>query len=170
MTASERTIQVINTISEWTGKVVSWLATFLVFLIVVDVIRRYAFGHGSTIMHEMEYYFYAAIFTLGAAYTLFRKGHIRVDVFYTRWSDRRQAITDAVFFFLLFLPFVVGVIWRGTPFWFRAIEIKEGSAATGGIPYLYLLKGCLPIGFFLLLLQGVSQFLQDLLVIRRKNP
>ena len=170
MSPSELTIKVINTISEWTGKTVSWLATFLVFLTVVDVVRRYAFGHGSAVMHELEFYFFAAIFTLGAAYTLLKKGHIRVDVFYTRWSSRRQVITDIVFFFLLFLPFVVSIIWRGTPFWLRAIEIKEGSPAVGGLPYIYILKGCLPIGFFLLFLQGVSQFLQDLLVIRRKNP
>jgi len=168
MTATERTIRVINAISNWTGKIVSWLATFLVFLIVVDVIRRYAFGRGSAIMHELEFYFYAAIFTLGAAYTLYKKGHIRVDVFSVRWPSRKQAITDIVFFFLLFLPFVVAVIWRSTPFWLRAIDIREGSPSAGGLPYIYLLKGCLPVGFFLLLLQGISQFLQDVLVIRRK--
>ena len=158
----------IDALNDWTGRIVSWLATALVFLIVIDVVRRYAFGRGSAAMHELEFYFFSAIFTLGAAYAMYRKTHIRVDVFYSRWSSRTQAIIDIVFFFLLFLPFVAAVIWRSIPFWLWSIGIREASPSPGGLPYLYMLKGFLPIGFCLLLLQGVSQFLQDVLALGRK--
>ncbi len=148
----------INGFSEWTGRVVAWLVLALVLLISYDVTMRYVFQAGSTALQELEWHIFSLIFLLGAAYTLKHDGHVRVDVFYNaRWmSARGRAWIDLLGCLFFLLPFCILVVYSSWPFVVSAYTFAEGSPDPGGLPYRFLLKAAIPLGFLLLILQGLA--------------
>lgn len=150
--------QSIHCLSEWTGRLIAWLVLALVLLISYDVAMRYIFQAGSTALQELEWHIFSLIFLLGAAYTLKHDGHVRVDVFYNaKWmSARGRAWIDLLGTLFFLLPFCILVVYSSWPFVLSAYEFSEGSPDPGGLPYRFLLKAAIPLGFFLLTLQGLA--------------
>jgi len=156
-------IKRIETISEWSGRAASWLVLLLVLIIGFDVAMRYLFQVGSVALQELEWHLFALIFLLGAAYTFKHGGHVRVDIFYnSRWMDaRRRAWLDLLGGLFFLLPFCLLIIISAGPFVVTAFALGEGSPDPGGLPWRYLLKAAIPVGFALLLLQGVAHMLRS---------
>ncbi len=148
----------IERLSEWTGRATSWLVLAMVLLIAYDVAMRYLFRSGSVALQELEWHLFAVIFLLGAAYTLRHDDHVRVDVLYqSRWmNDRRRAWVDLVGTLIFLVPFCLLIIVSSWPFLSSSFLHGEGSPDPGGLPYRWLLKAAIPIGFGLLLVQGVA--------------
>lgn len=148
----------IEAVSEWTGRVVAWLVPALVLLTVYDVTMRYLFHGGSVALQELEWHLFALLFLLGAAYTFKHDEHVRVDVLHhARWMNpRRRAWVDLVGTLVFLMPFCAVVIATSLPFVTNAFLFAEGSPDPGGLPYRFLLKAAIPIGFGLLMLQGVA--------------
>ena len=154
-------ISYLSKFSEGIGRLTAWLVVALVLLISYDVAMRYLFQSGSIALQELEWHLFALIFLLGAAYTLKHDEHVRVDLFYRhrRSSDRQRAWVN-IFGGLFFLtPFCLLVIINSWPFVQNAFLYNEGSPDPGGLPYRWLLKAMIPLGFGLLLLQGVAEIL-----------
>lgn len=153
----ERLSELIEAANDRLGRTVAWLALIMVLLMAAIVVLRYAFQFGSIAMQESVMYLNAALFTLGASYTLKEQGHVRVDVFYSRFSPRLQALVDLLGTALLLVPaagFIIYVSWDYVSLSWR---IREGSAEASGLPLVYLLKTCLLLLPALLLLQGLSE-------------
>ncbi|WP_448518007.1 TRAP transporter small permease subunit [Rhodoflexus sp.] len=152
-------------INEYIGRGVSWLTTLLVLVFCIDVVIRYVFKSGSVAFYEAEWHIFSIIFLLGAGYSLKHDRHVRVDVFYSRFSPQAKAWVNffGVLFFLL--PFSILVIKASVPYVELSYRINEGSADAGGLPYRYLIKSTMMIGFTLLLLQGIALMLDSLLII-----
>jgi TRAP-type mannitol/chloroaromatic compound transport system permease small subunit len=153
-----RIASLIQNFSEWTGRLVSWLVLILVLIISYDVAMRYLFQSGSVALQELEWHLFALIFLLAAAYTLKHDDHVRVDVFYRSrfMNDRQRAWVDLLGGLLFLLPFCLLLISGSVPFVSNSFGMLEGSPDPGGLPYRYLLKAAIPLGFLLLLLQGLA--------------
>lgn len=162
-----RISNIIEAISERTGRLVAWLVPLMVLVIGYDVAMRYLFQIGSVALQELEWHLFALVFLLGAAYTLKHDGHVRVDIFYrSRYvSDRQRAWVDVLGTLLFLVPFCVLIIASSWPFVMNSFAMGEGSPDAGGLPYRYLLKAAIPLGFALLLLQGIANMLQAVLIL-----
>jgi len=167
----KRLITAIECISEWSGRAVAWLVLAMVLVIIYDVTMRYAFQTGSVALQELEWHLFALLFLLGAAYTLKHDGHVRVDIFYnSRWmTDRRRAMIDLFGGLFLLVPFCLMIIIASLPFVANSFGMGEGSPDPGGLPHRFLLKAAIPVGFSLLLLQGVASMLRALCLLLEKR-
>ncbi|GAA4820550.1 TRAP transporter small permease subunit [Algivirga pacifica] len=166
----ENYISWIGRLSEWTGRVASWLTTLLVVLICLDVALRYVFKEASALLPELEWHLFSLIFLIGAAYTLKHDRHVRVDVFYMRFSPRLKATINLIGALLFLLPFCLLVIDTSIPYIKASYVLQEHSADPGGLPHRYLIKGSIVVGFTLLLLQGMAMAASSLLIIIYGEP
>ena len=139
----------------------------MVLIIVYDVSMRYVFRIGSVGLQELEWHLFSVLFLLGAAYTFKHDSHVRVDVFYNsaKCGDTGRAWINIFGFLFLLLPFSVLIISSSSAFVYNAYVIGEISPDPGGLPYRYLLKAMIPLGFSLLVLQGLSHFMSNLLIV-----
>ena len=152
----------IDRLTKAVGTMVSWLTVVLVLIMVGDVAMRYLFSVTSAASFELEWHLFAGIFLLGAAYTLQQDKHVRVDVFYHRFSKRRQGWVNLVGSLFLLLPFCAVAFWESLSFVEASFNVRETSPDPQGLPARYLIKSVIPIAFFLLGLQGVSVVLKSL--------
>ena len=149
----------IDKISGWSGKIFSFLAVIVVGVISYEVIARYAFNAPTIWAHETMTFLCGIYYVMGGAYTLYLRQHVKIDVFYVRLSPRAKAIVDLVTFPLLFVYLGV-LIWGGTDFAWSSFVSHETTGSTWSPP-VYPLKMSVPVGAFLMLLQGVPKFIRD---------
>jgi TRAP-type mannitol/chloroaromatic compound transport system permease small subunit len=124
-----------------------------------NALVRYAFGQSSNAWLEIQWYLFGAIFLLGAAWTLERNEHVRVDIIYGHLSPRAQAWVDLLggLFFLMPAAAIIAVLsW---PFFVESYAIHEMSNNAGGL-LRWPVKLLIPIGFALLALQGLSEIIK----------
>lgn len=158
-------IRIMDAFSEKTGTVVSWLSTMLVIAVFYDVIMRYVFRNGSIAVQELQWHIFSVIFLLGAAFTLKRDGHVRVDIIYTKLSRKSKAWIDFLCTFIFLIPFCIIIIYSTKMFVMSSWAVREISPDPGGLPFRYLLKLMIPTGFVFLILQGISEGFKNLLII-----
>ena len=147
------------------GYYVSWLTGLLVLIVSFDVFTRYFLKESSVAVQELEWHVFALIFLMGAAYTLKADEHVRVDIFYSRLSEKKKAWINFIGTLLFLFPFCVIIIYASFDYVTSSFSIFESSPNPGGLPARYLLKAVIPISFFFILLQGFSLLLKSLLVI-----
>jgi len=152
----------LDRIAELVGNAAAWVALALVLSTFTVVMLRYLFQLGWIAMQESILYLHASLFLLGAAYTLKKDGHVRVDIFYRGFSAKRKALVDLLGSLLLLLPVCSFLLWASWDYVTIAWSIHEGSQEAGGLPYVYLLKTLIPVAVLLLILQGISQALSSL--------
>ncbi len=167
VTLSHRFIFGINALNRWVGRGISWLMLLIVLIIIYDVWMRYLFNQGSVFLQELQWHLFAVSFLLAAAYTYQYEGHVRVDIIdHSRWMNaRKRAWIDMFGDLFMLIPFSILVIYSSSHFVWGAWSANEGSPDPGGIPYRYILKSMVIVGFSLLTLQGVSHFLEKLLFV-----
>jgi len=149
-----------------TGQWTSWIALVIVLLMAANVLLRYLFSEGSVWAQELEWHLLVPLILFGMSYALRHGDHVRVDIVYGRFSERNKAIVDLVSA-LLTVAVAALVIWFSLNYVQQAYVIDEGSPDPGGIPHRYLIKGLIPAGFALLLLQAVANALAAAERLRR---
>ena len=152
----------MEAVSTWTGRAVSWASLALVLLVTFDVALRYLLGVSFVADEELEWHLFSIMFLLGAAHTLKKGGHVRVDVLYQRLPRRGRAAVDLAGSLLFLFPGCFLVIKTSLPFVKASWMMHEGSPDPGGLPARYLLKAAIPVGFGLVALQGIPFFLRAL--------
>ncbi|MBF0241380.1 MAG: TRAP transporter small permease subunit [Desulfamplus sp.] len=162
-------IKIMDAFSEKIGVVVSWLSTALVISVFYDVIMRYVFKNGSIAIQELQWHIFSVIFLLGAAYTLKQNGHVRVDILYIKFSKKTKAWIDFLCTFIFLIPFCIVIIYSTKMFIMGSWAVREISPDPGGLPFRYVLKAMIPVGFVLLILQGISEGFKNLLIIIGKD-
>ena len=163
-------INFIDSINEHIGKTISWLTLFMVLVMFGIVVMRYVFNEGSIAVQESVMYMHALVFMLGAAFTLKRDGHVRVDIFYNRMSNRGKSLVNLLGNLLLLLPVCIFIFWSSWDYVIEAWRIKESSREAGGLPWIYLLKTSILIMATLLILQAFANMLRDISSIINKTP
>lgn len=154
-------LHLIDQLSERVGRAVSWLSLLLVLVVVTDVFFRYGFNLSAAWVMELEWHLFTMLFILSAAYTFRHDKHVRVDVWYHRFSPRDQALVNLIGNLLLLLPWLGMLIYSSTLFAFDAWKLRESSPDPGGLPARYLIKGVIPLGLTLLFLQGIADTLRQ---------
>lgn len=157
--------QRLEDLSEWTGRGIAWLTLLMVLITFLVVVLRYAFNTGWIAMQESVTYLHATVFMLGAAYTLKHNAHVRVDIFYHKFSPRQKALVDLAGSVLLLLPVCGFILWSSWGYVLDSWGILEGSPETSGLPLIYLLKTVLLLMPVLLILQNIAQILQCLQIL-----
>ena len=165
----QRTIDFIDKLIDRIGRTASWLALAMVLLVVVIVMLRYVFQFGSIALQESVMYVNALIFSLGAAYTLKEQGHVRVDILYSRLSERSKALVDLLGAALFLLPSTLFIIWVSWDYVSVSWQIRERSPDPSGLSYVYLLKATILILPGLLIVQGSAQALKALKKIKQSQ-
>jgi TRAP-type mannitol/chloroaromatic compound transport system permease small subunit len=159
----------IDKLSERLGYYTSWLTFILVLIICYDVFTRYVLNISSVGLQEMEWHIFALIFLMGGAYTLKIDDHVRVDVFYTNFSEKKKAWVNFLGSVLFLIPFCVLLIITSYGFVKTSFIMGETSPDAGGLPARYILKAFIPISFFFILLQGISLALKSWFKIFTKD-
>lgn len=148
-------MKLLERINDWIGRAVAWLTLVMVLLMLAIVIGRYLFNAGSIAMQEAVVYLHAMVFMLGAGYALNQDQHVRVDIFYRRFTQRGKDWVDLLGSVLLLLPVCVYLIDASADYVQTSWRIREGSPEAGGLPLVYLLKTLIPAAAALLALQGI---------------
>lgn len=159
----------IDTISEYVGRIFSYLIVILTLIISYETIVRYFFDNPTIWISETSNYLFGTFVVLGGCYTLKHKGHVAMDLLYNRLSFRTQALIDIITFFI-FAAFMLALFTQGLD---RAIAATQFMERSGSIwnPYLFPIKWVLPIGAFLLLLQGIAKLIRDIMtVVKGEDP
>jgi len=137
------------------GRATSWLALVIVVLMAVNVILRYLFSYGTVWAQELEWHLLAPLILFGMSYALLHGEHVRVDVLYAKFSAANKLRVD-VAGSLLCIAISVIVIWLSIKYVQQAWVIDEKSPDPGGLPYRWVLKALIPVGFFFLILQSIA--------------
>lgn len=158
-------IRASDSLSEWIGKIASWCSILMVVVTFYIVITRYVFNTGSIAIQESIIYLNALLFLLTAGYTLKHDGHVRVDIFYGPASPRYKAWVNFLGSLFLLLPVSIFILWVSWDYVASAWRIRESSPEAGGIPYVYLLKSLITVMAGLVILQGVTEALRNVLFL-----
>ena len=156
----------LEAVNQAVGSAVRWLALFMVLLQFAVVVLRYVFGISFIFLNEGVLYMHAALFMLGAGYTLLVDAHVRVDIFYSKLAPRGRAAIDLAGALGFLLPSMMVIAWFTWPSVRNSWAVFEGPISVGGIPASFLLKSLIPAFCVLLALQGIACGLRDLLRLR----
>ncbi len=155
----------IDVINKKIGEWVSYFTFLMAAITFVIVILRYGFNLGWIAMQESVVYLHAAVFLLGSAYTLQLDGHVRVDVFYRRFSDKRKALVNLVGTLFLLLPIMLFITLVSWHYVLESWQTLEGSMESGGLPFLYVLKSFILLFSITMLLQGISEVIKQSMIL-----
>lgn len=161
-----KALTVIESVVERIGRGVAWMTLAMVLVMLTIVVLRYVFNEGSIKLQESVIYLHSLVFLLGAAYTLQRDGHVRVDIFYRGMTERGRALVDALGVVFLLLPTCLFVLIVSLPYVAESWRLLEGSREPGGLPGIFLLKTLIPLAMVLLILQGLVVLLR---AVRRRR-
>lgn len=152
----------LDRVNSLVGRAARWLALLMLLAQFLVVVLRYLFGTSYIWGTETVLYLHAALFMLGAGYTLLVDGHVRVDIFYAGLGERGRALVDLLGTLLFLLPTCLVILWFTWRFTWNSWAIREGPISVGGIPASFLLKTLIPTFAILLLIQGTSLLLRSL--------
>lgn len=166
-----RILNVIDAMSDWSGKLVAMLIIPMIGGLTYEVIARYAFNAPTIWAYDVTYMLYGSHFMLGAAYTLGKGGHIRTDFFYANWSPQVQGRVDTISYLLFFFPGIIFFFLAGWEHAYHSWSIREASEVSSWRPPIYPFKMVVPVSALLLLLQGVSEVVKSsYAAFSRKGP
>lgn len=148
-------VRALESAVEQAGRLSAWILLALVGLILYDALMRYLFAEGSIALQELEWHLFDLVMLLSVAYTLKYNRHVRVDIFYHSFSPEVKRKIDLAGYLLLVLPFAALVTYMALDFVAMSFSQQEGSANPGGLPFRYLIKGVMLLGFALLFLQAL---------------
>ena len=160
----------LHAINEVTGKAIAWLTLLMMLVTFSVVLLRYMFDLGWVAMQESVVYMHATVFMLGAAYTMKHQGHVRVDIFYQRFTMNTRAWVDLIGTLLLLFPVSIFIAWMGWEYVVDAWRVHEGSREAGGLPGVFLLKSLIILMPTLLIVQGLAMLIEQILVISGNQP
>ena len=153
----------------WLARTVSWCVPVMAVLVLVIVVLRYGFNTGAIAAQETVQYLHAAIFMLGAAVAVQADQHVRVDIFYRRFSARQQAWVNGLGHVVFTLPLCGLIGWGSWDYVTDSWSAREASPEPGGLPFVYLLKTLIPAMAVLLALQGLAQIARALTILRQRD-
>ena len=157
--------RLVDVVGEWT----SWIALVIVALMATNVLLRYVFHTGSVWSQELEWHLLVPLILFGTSYALRHGDHVRVDIVYGKFTERNKTIVDLVSAILCVVISAL-FIWFSLHYVQQSYVIGESSQDPGGLPYRYLLKGLIPIGFALLLAQSIASALGSIEKLRTSKP
>jgi TRAP-type mannitol/chloroaromatic compound transport system permease small subunit len=149
----------IDALTERVGKSIIWLVLVVTLIGAGNAVMRYTIDYSSNAFLEIQWYLFSAIFLLGAGYALMRNEHVRIDLIAGKFSKRGQAMIDIFGIIFFLMPMAVAVMYMSWPIFVLAYETNEQSSNAGGLT-IWPVRLLVPIGFFLLVIQGISELIK----------
>lgn len=137
--------------------------------VAYEVFARYLFTAPTVWAYDVTCMIYGTLFMLGAPYTLLHKGHVRTDLFYNKWSLKKQGMVDTLTYLVLFFPGMIFFLVAGIDFAANSWAINEKSSMSPWMPVIYPFKAVIPLTALLFLIQGVSEFIKSLRAWRKEE-
>lgn len=162
---SKKAVALIDNFSISIGKKIAWLNLLTVFLVFIVTFLRYALNYGNIALQEAGLYVHIFIFSIASAWVLKEDAHVRVDVLYRRFSKKRKALIDVLGAIFLLFPTTIFVFLVSLDYVTLSWQRLEGSPDVGGLNFYYLLKTSILIMFSLLFIQGIAEFLRNLVFL-----
>ena len=159
----------IDTLTERVGKAAIWLVLIVVLISSGNAIMRYTVGYSSNAFLEIQWYLFGLIFLSCGGYTFMRNEHVRIDLISGRFSKRGQTWIDLFGIVFFLLPMAVTIMVLSWPVFVHAIESSEMSNSAGGL-IVWPARLMLPAGFFLLILQALSELIKRIGFLRGACP
>ena len=161
--------RIIDRVNERVGHAFYWLVLVTVLISAANAIVRKVFNYSSNGLLEIQWYFFSAIFLFLAGYTLLRNEHVRIDVISSRLSKRAQTWIDILGTLFFLLPMAILIMWLSWPVFVDAYQRNEVSTNAGGL-IIWPARLLVPVGFFLLVAQGVSELIKRIAFLRGLIP
>jgi TRAP-type mannitol/chloroaromatic compound transport system permease small subunit len=166
---AQRVAATLDRFVERIGRASAWLTLLLVLLVAGDVGARYFWHVSSVAEQELEWHVLAVIAMLAASYTIQQGEHVRVDIFYNRYSERVKQWMEVLLPLLVILPVALFLAAVSVKFVWMSYAISETSPDPGGLPARWLLKATMPVGFGLVALQGIAMTIKNYLAMRAND-
>jgi TRAP-type mannitol/chloroaromatic compound transport system permease small subunit len=161
--------QGIDAFTRWTGKRLAWLIMLAVIVSTINAIIRKTFDTSSNSWLELQWVLFSIVFLLCSPWTLLDNEHIRIDIVNNLLPKMVRNIIDLVGHVFFLLPLCIVMIITGGPFFMRSVEINEQSGNAGGLPQ-WPAKSLIIVGFVLLFVQGISELIKRIAVMRGLIP
>ncbi len=146
--------------TQWLENLTIVLLLLTILNVFVDVVLRYIFNNSSIGLQEMEWHLFSSMFLLGISYTLQKDAHVRVDIFYAKLNQKKQALINIIGFFIFIAPISVLITYYGIDFSYQSYLLNEQSGDPGGLKYRFIIKGFIPLSFILVIISGAI-FIKD---------
>lgn len=159
----------IDAFTRWTGKRIAWLIVAAVVISAANAIVRKTFDTSSNSWLELQWVLFSIVFLLCAPWTLLDNEHIRIDIVNNALPKTVRNVIDVVGHLFFLIPLCIVMIITGVPFFQRSFHINEQSGNAGGLPQ-WPAKALIMIGFALLLVQGISELIKRIAVMRGLMP
>ena len=159
-------IRTIDAITRWTGYFFTLLVAPLIIANVAEVFMRYVMNAPTSWALDVTTMSYGALFMLGAAYALLKGAHVRTDMLWEKFSDRKKGIIDSVTYLLFFLPSMVVLFGISIDDFFYSLSINEKSTSGIWQPVIWPLRAVIPLAAALLFLQGISELMKSMWAAR----
>lgn len=154
-----------NYLSSSVGRLISWLFYPLIAIMVLEIVARYVFGAPRIWVADTSLWLYGIIFMVGGAYALLQKKHVTADLFYRRLSPRGKAVVDIIGYLVFLFPLIILLFPISVDGVILSRETGELSLLTIWRPILWPFRAVIPVALFLMLVQGISEFLQRLVFV-----
>lgn len=164
MNAVRKIVNSIDTLSEWCGRIFSFVIVTIIGLSLFEVFTRRILGKPTIWTHEILSYLFCASIMLTMGYALRHKSHVNIDIFYERLSPRTRAMIDIITFIFFLGLFSTIFLWQGIIFAATSWAMLERTPSAFNF-YVFPAKTLLPVGTFLLLIQGVSDFIKNVVFV-----
>ena len=161
--------RLIDALNEVVGRLTYWLVLVAVLVSAGNATIRYTFNMSSNAWLEIQWYLFSAVFLFCAGYTLLHNQHIRIDVVTGRFSRRVHAWIDIIGTLLFLMPMAITILWLSWPVFVDAYQRHEVSTNAGGL-IIWPARLMVPIGFLLLVLQGISELIKRIAFLRGMIP
>ncbi|GAC1334627.1 MAG: TRAP transporter small permease subunit [Bradyrhizobium sp.] len=159
----------IDAFTRWVGRRLAWLILVAVVISAVNAVVRKVFDTSSNSWLELQWVLFSIVFLLCSAWTLLDNEHIRIDIVNTMLPKQVRNGIDIIGHLFFLMPLCIIMIITGVPFFRRSIEINEQSGNAGGLPQ-WPAKSLIMIGFAMLLVQGISELIKRIAVMRGLIP
>ena len=157
----EKISYTIDLFNERIGIITSYLAIPLILITFLVAFMRYVLDFGSIAIQEITIYLHALIFTVGASYTLKNNMHVRIDIFYNKFSDNLKKNINLFGTIFFLLPSCILIFITSFNYVISSIMLLESSKEAGGLPILYILKSYILLMVFTLFLQAISEIIKN---------
>jgi TRAP-type mannitol/chloroaromatic compound transport system permease small subunit len=161
--------RLIDRLSNRVGSLIYWLILVAVLVSAGNAVVRYAFNLSSNAWLEVQWYLFSAVFLFGAGYALLHNQHVRIDVVSGMLSKKTQTWIDILGTIFFLMPMAIAIMWMSWPVFVEAYTRNEVSTNAGGLT-IWPARLMVPVGFFLLVLQGFSELIKRIAFLRGMIP
>lgn len=162
----QKFLHTIDGISTWVGKAAAWLIMILMFVVCIEVFKRYILNAPTAWIFDLDNMLYGSLFMLCGAYTLAQNAHVRGDFLYSSMRPRTQASLDLILYVVFFFPGIAALIYAGYHYAAGSWRILEHSTVTANGPPVYHFKTVIPVAGCLVMLQGFAEVVRSVVCLR----